>query len=205
MARIDCIVTNIKKEQKFDEHLFVALSIIIGFALASALESWTQIIRNLAFIEIGHQHLFWSIVAFYWAIQYWWGLWKYQNIQWDFANFLLFLSMSVSIFLLNDLIYPEFVRGEALSLTDYFFEIRPWFFGDFSLLIVLIIIRSVRITQRSVKDKVNILYYFSLLLAIIGTISSSPTMHNIGITIAVVFLFYIASKGALKLVLPNKE
>jgi hypothetical protein len=195
----------IKEDQKFDDHLFVALSIIIGLAITSALESWSLIIKNFANIQIGHQHLFWAVVAFYWAVQYWWGLWKYQDIQWGFSNFLLFLSMSVTIFLLNDLIYPEIVEGKALSLADYYFDIHPWYFGVLSLLILLTIFRSIRVAKRAVKDKVNILYYFSLLLSIIAAISSSPAFHNIGIAISIALIIFVAGRGALKLILPDKE
>ena len=113
---------------KFDDHLFVTLSIIVGLALASALESWVQIIRNLAYTELFHLHAGYSFFAFIWAVQFWWGLWKYQNIKWNFQRFLLFLFIAISIFLANELAYPEIVNGEFISLKDYYFSIRPWFF-----------------------------------------------------------------------------
>jgi len=193
-----------QSKQKFDDHLFVALSIIIGLAITSALESWTLIIKNLATIEISYFHSVWSLWAFFYAIQFWWGLWKYQDIRWDFGKFLLFLSMSVSIFLLNDLIYPDFVSGARLSLRDYFFEIRPWFFAVFSFLLLLTIVRSIRIANRDRRDKINIAYYFSLLLSVVAALSDSLVLHNVGIAMGLGLFLFIAGRAALRISLADE-
>lgn len=193
-----------KGNQKFDDHLFVALSIIIGFAITSALESWTLIIKNLATIEMSYFHSFWSVAVFFWAIQYWWGLWKYQDIQWNFRMFLLFLSMAITIFLLNDLIYPEIVNSDPISLRDYFFSIRPWFFGVFSILLTLTLVRSIRIVKRSMSDQTNIAYYISIILGILATLSDNVVLHNLGIAIGLGLFLSIAGRAALRVSLSDE-
>jgi hypothetical protein len=190
--------------QKFDDHLFVALSIIIGFAITSALESWTLIIKNLATIEMSYFHYFWSAWAFFYAIQFWWGLWKYQDIQWNFREFLLFLSMAIIIFLLNDLIYPEIVSGEAILLREYFFAVRPWFFGLFSILLGLTLVRSIRIAKRTRGDRINIAYYFSIILGILATLSDSVLLHNAGIALGAGLFLFITGRAALQVSLSDE-
>jgi hypothetical protein len=186
------------KKQNFDNHLFVALSIIIGVAVTSALESWTLIIRNLDFIELSFLQAFWALWAFFYAIQFWWGLWKYQEIKWDFNNFLLFLLIAISIFLLNDLIYPQIVLGEKISLGQYYYEIRPWYFGTFFILMLLTVLRSLYVAKRKIFDKVNIGYYFSMVLTAIGGLNEDPDFHRVGVVLGVFLFVFLVNKSSLR-------
>jgi len=177
---------------KLADHLFVALSIIIGLALTSALESWTQIIRNLANTEIYYLHVLYSFVAFVWAIQFWWGLWKYQDIQWSFPNFILFLTIAILVFLLNDLIYPQVVQGEPISLRQYYFEIRPWFFGALSLSLLLVTFRSVTLTKRPIVHRTNLGYLIALAFTFSLIFSNNMILHNLSVIGYLILLFHIS-------------
>jgi len=152
---------------KFDDHLFIAFSIIIGLAITSFLENIALIIKNWDNVELYYLQIFWAFTMFFYAIQFWWGLWKYQDIKWNFKVFLLFTGIAISLFLGNNIIFPEFEIGQFISLRLYYYQIHSWFFAVYCFWTIVVVTRSITVGKRPITGKVNMSYY----VGIIGTLS----------------------------------
>jgi len=176
-----------QKNEKFDDHLFVALSVIIGLAITSFLENIALLIKNRALVEFYYPQMILAFIVFFWAIQFWWGLWKFQDIKWNFQTFFLFVGLATSLFLMNNLIFPEFEIGQAISIRSYYYQIHSWFYAISCFWFILSIIKGVSIKYRPLFSKVNLAYGAGLIFSFILLGSNNSTLHEILILISIVF------------------
>ena len=173
--------------EKFDDHLFVALSVIIGLAITSFLENIALLIKNRAIVEFYFPPVVLAFILFFWAIQFWWGLWKFQDIEWKFQTFLLFVGLATSLFLMINLIFPEIEMGQAISIRSYYYQIYPWFYATSSIWFILSIIKGVSIKYRALFSKVNLGYGAGFIFSLILLLSSNSQLHEILILISIGF------------------
>ena len=196
-----------KQQEQFDNHLFVLFSIIIGLALTDFLEGIALLILNWERVEFYWVHTFSAIVVFLFSLQFWWGLWKYQSINWSFVNLLLFLGICSTIFLLNKMIFPDILPGQSIiSLKDHYFDIRAPFWFTYLGWGILTLARSITILKRSTLARQNIMYVIAigaaLTLAINAEESTHVTLTIVGLIVMIISVGWMFSHPKME-TLPN--
>jgi len=118
------------------EFVMVAVSIIIGLAIAEVLMGVLEILRAKAFDRTYWIHTAWVIQVFVLTIQHWASQWGLRNFDsWNYATLSMALAPTVMIFLAAGLIFP---KGEV-GLRDYYFAQRT---ALFTILLVLMVLYS---------------------------------------------------------------
>ncbi len=118
------------------EFVMVAVSIIIGLAMAEILMGVLDILRAKAFDRTYWIHTAWVVQVFVLTIQNWasqWGLRAFDN--WNYATLSMALAPTVMIFLAAGLIFPKKDTG----LREYYFAQRSTLF---TILLVLMVLYS---------------------------------------------------------------
>lgn len=58
----------------------------------------------------------------------WWSFWDYRDVEWNYARFLVIVMEPLLIFLTTSISIPRDFDRDVIDLSDYFHEIRRWFF-----------------------------------------------------------------------------
>lgn len=121
-------------------HIRIVLGMIIGLGVTRLLAGVARIIQHPAQYRLHSVHLAWVASVLLMLIHFWWwefGLYDIQN--WTFGKYLFLICYSFVLFLLTAFLFPESMRDYS-SYADYFYSIRPWFFGLLALTFVLDIV-----------------------------------------------------------------
>ena len=109
------------------EFVTVALSLVLGLALALLLTSCLAVFRARREIRIDWLPLVWAAYIFVSQIQYWWatfGLSGLESISGIVFGLMLF--MAVLLFVAGGLVLPPDPERSAVDLSEYFEADGRW-------------------------------------------------------------------------------
>ena len=77
-----------KMDEVFQRFLLTFYTIVYGIIVSQFFSGWENLIRFRDKIRLYNIHLLWTILAFLFVIQTWWGLWRYK--EYFSQNFICF-------------------------------------------------------------------------------------------------------------------
>lgn len=99
----------------------VAISIILGLGITRLLSSFIAVFKSRAVATLDWVPLAWAGCIFVLQLQFWWALIEIPRLvqKWNLGYFLLFISLTVLLFLAAALILPhqEMKEGQNLRAT----------------------------------------------------------------------------------------
>lgn len=121
-------------------HVRIVMGMIIGLGVTRLLAGVTRIIQHPSQYRLYSVHLAWVGSILLLLIHFWWWEFALFGLQaWTFGKYLFLICYSVVLFLLTAFLFPESLR-DYTSYEDYFYSIRPWFFGLLALTYLLDVI-----------------------------------------------------------------
>lgn len=123
------------------EYVFVAVSIILGLAIARLLQAAGMLIRVHHQVRFHWASALWALCVMAYALQFWWVGWGLHDVKtWSFVDFLVLIFGSICVYLAAEMALPglegedpdmlehsqHLGRFSALSMLVYFL-IGPYF------------------------------------------------------------------------------
>ncbi len=118
------------------EYVFVAVSIILGLAIARLLQAAGILIRVSRRVRFHWASAIWALCVMAYALQFWWVGWGLREIEsWSFVDFLILIFGAICVFFAAEMSLPgdegsggadmllhsqEMGRLSALSMLVYF-------------------------------------------------------------------------------------
>ena len=110
-------------------HVRIVMGMIIGLGVTRLLAGVTRIVQHPTQYKLYPVHLAWVGSILLLLIHFWWWEFALYGMQdWTFGKYLFLICYSIVLFLLTAFLFPESMR-DYTSYEDYFYSIRPWFFG----------------------------------------------------------------------------
>lgn len=121
-------------------HIRIVLGMIVGLGVTRLLLGVTRIIQHPNQYQLYPVHLAWVGSVMLLLVHFWWWEFGLYTIQhWTFGKYLFLICYSVALFLLTAFLFPDSMR-DYTSYEDYFYSIKPWFFGILALTYLLDIV-----------------------------------------------------------------
>lgn len=126
------------------EYLSVMISIILGLGVAHLIADATRLLQGRARVRLYWVTVVWGVVLFLLHIQVWWALFSWRLVpEWNYFSFLLMILPPLVLYAIAVLVLPEFDVREGVDLRVYYYQNQRWFFGLFTLLLLLFIAQPV--------------------------------------------------------------
>ena len=135
---------NIRSEisDSFD-FLMVLYSIIIGIGMTQILMAIGHILQTEKAIRLYWVHSAWVLLVFIIHIFVWFNAWQYHAIQvWKLSHFLMFLSVSIILFISSDISFPDIYQEKNYDFREYYYASFRWLHGLLAVLIVVVSINE---------------------------------------------------------------
>ncbi|MGC4024184.1 MAG: hypothetical protein QM744_02855 [Mesorhizobium sp.] len=114
-------------------HIRIVMGMIIGLGVTRLLAGVARIIQHPGQYKLYIVHLAWVASVLLMLIHFWWWEFDLYAVQsWTFGKYLFLICYSFVLFMLTAFLFPESMR-DYFSYEDYFYSIRPWFFGLLAL------------------------------------------------------------------------
>lgn len=177
------------------EYLSVLVSIIIGLALSHLLASTARLIQLRHRVRFYVPTLLWMVLLFLVQVQIWWAAFDNRTeVDWNFFDFLSFLLIPTLAYLLTYLLVPDLETEAEIDLRASYHRNRAWFFGFFSLALLVSLGRDLLNDGRAALDLDTLFRVAFLALAVASGFVRSETWHVIGAVVALVgFCGYISA------------
>ena len=113
------------------------VSITLGLSLARLLDGAARLAVDSARVVLFGPHTLWVATILVLHAIYWWSVWDYRDIEWNFARFVAVNSTPIMLFFISALLTPRVAAVGEIDLRAHFFRIRPWLMGAllFNLLV----------------------------------------------------------------------
>lgn len=118
------------------EYVMVMVSIIVGLALTHLLQGLVEIAQRPRPIRLWSIHLVWVAYMLVLVAFWWWWQFRLQQITWSFHHYVFVLGYAALLYVISTLLFPKVVDPD-LDLDAFFYENRGWFFGLFTLFVMV--------------------------------------------------------------------
>jgi hypothetical protein len=105
------------------------VSITLGLSLTRLLDGAARLAMDSARVVLFRTHTLWVVIILMLHAAYWWSIWDYRDIEWNFARFVAVNSTPLLLFFVSALLIPRVVPVGEIDLRAHFFRIRPWLMG----------------------------------------------------------------------------
>ena len=107
----------------------MTVSITLGLSLARLLDGVARLAVDSARVVLFRPHTLWVATIVLIHATYWWSIWDYRDIEWNFARFVAINGTPIMLFFVSTLMIPRTVPVGQIDLRAHFFRIRPWLMG----------------------------------------------------------------------------
>ena len=145
------------------EYVTVAVSIILGLAVARVLSSLTDLFIYRSQVKLHWIPVAWSAALFGLLIVNWWQLFEVSRTlpEWTFVGFALEITQVVTLYVASSLMLPRHWSEKRIDLWEWFCEQGRWGVAAYLLFFVM------AIPVNSVLWGSPILSFTSLLVCVI--------------------------------------
>ncbi|MBW4590855.1 hypothetical protein G7B40_040955 [Aetokthonos hydrillicola Thurmond2011] len=124
-------------DEVFQRFLLTFYTIVYGIIVSQFFSGWENLIRFRDKIRLYNIHLLWTILAFLFVIQNWWGLWRYKDyFSQNFICFFLILLNPIVLYLSTLFLFYKYNNEKEFDYKKFFFENQKIIFILFPLLII---------------------------------------------------------------------
>jgi len=161
------------------EFLSVLISVVVGLGIANLLTGVGRLLQRHRDIRVSVAFTTWTLFVFFFHVIYWWtvvfGWQEWQN--WNLLVFLFVLTYGILLFLLSVILFPVDMPA-SWDPHAHFIDLRRWFFGIFTGLIV---VEGLDSLLKSHLEQFSLPYYMLLGLwlvcALTGWFSENRRTH----------------------------
>ena len=157
------------------EFISVAISIILGLAIARLLSAAIDLISHRESVTLHWVPLTWAFVMFSLLVIFWWQLFGANQFreEWTFVDFLLAIACTVSMYIACGLILPRQWSDYEIDLYEYFSRDGRWGVAAYSLFYLLVIPYNIRLYGEMATVGVLTLNFSQAVLSGIAALSRS--------------------------------
>jgi hypothetical protein len=156
----------------------VLYSIIIGIGMSQILLAIGRILQTEKTIRLYWVHSAWVLLIFLIHIFVWFNAWEYHALQvWKFSHFLMFLSVSIILFISSVIAFPDIYQEKKYDLREYYYASFRWLHALLAILIVLVSINEFVLLDQPLFDWQNGARGAAFLVLLVGFLSEKPTIH----------------------------
>ena len=163
------------------EYVTVAISIILGLALARLLSSSSDLIVFRRYVSFHWIPLTWAASLFCVIILFWWQLYAVSQIleKWTILDFGIVISIALAFFVASTLMLPKHWSAERVDLYAFFREHGRWGVGAFAMVFVINIPLDVQLYGVRLFSIPNLFNAFTALAAVATILSQSQLQSGI--------------------------
>lgn len=171
------------------EYLSVMFSIVLGLALAHILGAWARLLRRRREIRFYWPSVVWSMSLFLIVLQVWWADFSLVGHRsWNFASFLVMMSIPAGLYLASYLLLPE-----TLEMEEEYRRSRVPFYGVLISLPLLSALEQYTVDGYVHVDFDTALKAFILIVFACGLLFPGRRAQQIVVTIGAIWtIVYIA-------------
>ncbi len=170
-------------------YLRIVLSIVVGLGLTTALNVLGKIIKYRHSIKIYWVAVLWQVGILLILLQYWYGIWNFQNTyDWTYPKFLLLLLPSISLYITSQLAFPEIREGKRYDLEKAYYQNRKYFFGAGMTYFVFDALSSTLILNRDLIELGNGFRLLGLVIVFLCARTDNRKFHAVAALVAMAFL-----------------
>lgn len=177
------------------DYLGVLLSVILGLALTHVLLGFVKLIQLRRSVRPYWVQIVWSVSVLLYVLAVWWGMYWWRHLgEWRFEEFVGLTGYAIVLFMMAGMLFPmKFIDG--LDFEAYFFDQRKWFFGLFTLALLIDVPETVAKQTaglRGVPVQYVVFLPFVLTLSVIGWLTSNRRVHGaIAVAYLAAFMAYL--------------
>jgi len=109
-------------------YLSVLISIILGLAIAQALQGVRGLILARRKVKLYAPTVIWTGMALLLAIQGWWAAFSmHEQATWNFLGLLVIVLQAISVYMIAALVLPDPKDDTVVDLRAHYFAHRHWF------------------------------------------------------------------------------
>ena len=129
------------------EYLTVAISIIVGLAIARVLTALTDLFAHRRHAQIFWVPIAWAVAFFFLLLINWWQMFTVSETltEWSFLDFSLPIMQVVALFVGSSLILPRNWLDSSIDLYDYYCDQGRWGVAGYSIFFFLAIPTNIRL------------------------------------------------------------
>lgn len=176
-------------------YLSVLIAIILGLAITQILQGFRGLLHARETTVIYWPSLAWAGLVLTIAVQSWWAMFGLRVVRdWSFLAFAVVLLENTCIYMVAALVLPDFAEERHVDLRRSYFKQAPWFYGLFTLALVLSMCKELVIVG-SFPHGLNLAFH---LFFIAGSLAMAfirnEAFHKVFTVVSVLlFLAYIAA------------
>lgn len=107
------------------EFLMMIASVVVAVGMTEIVGGWGRLARTPASVRFDWLHLGWTIYILLYAIQYWIGMWSYQQLEIGYVGQIYFLVIpTIFIVLAAYVITPDVPLDAELDVRSYYWRKR---------------------------------------------------------------------------------
>jgi len=131
------------------EFVSVAVSIILGLAIARLLSAAIDLFSHRDRIRFHWAPIVWAVIMFSLLVLFWWQLFGANELieQWTFVDFLLAIACTVLMYIACGLILPRQWSEESIDLFNYFAKDGRWGVAAYSAFYLVVIPYNIRLYE----------------------------------------------------------
>jgi hypothetical protein len=157
------------------EYVTVAISIILGLAMARLLSSVSDLIVFRKSITFHWIPLVWAASLFCLIFLFWWNLFAVSQILeiWTILDFALAIGVALAFFLASSLLLPKHWSEERLDLFEFFRDQGKWGVGAYAGVFLITIPLNYQLYGAQLFSTDNWFDAFNALTAVATVLSRS--------------------------------
>ena len=162
------------------DYLGVLLSIIMGLALTHVLLGFVKLIQMRRTVRPYWVQIVWSLSMLLYVLAIWWGMYWWRELGvWRFEEFVGLAGYAIVLFMTSAMLFPMKIV-DGFDFEAHFFEQHRWFFGLFTLALLIDIPETV-MKQTAGLRGVPVQYFifspFCLMLGVAGWVTANRRVH----------------------------
>ena len=157
------------EQESFSIFLITFISIIFAIVAFEFLAGWKKLLKNRHRVRIDAVHLAWTILAFLFLLQNWWGLWRYREaIGEGFLLFLFRVVNPIGFYISTIYLFPEITNELMFNCKEYFLKNAKVIFYLFAALLLKFSFDSVVMLREPVLSKTTLIRFAAIPIVIVG-------------------------------------
>jgi hypothetical protein len=161
------------------EYLAVSFSIVLSFAVVRILAGISDVFARGRVYWV---HAAWVLHLLLFLAYYWWNIWSYRDVSWNFITFLTTLAGISLIYYQVATVIPAVPAGVA-SWQEHFYTVRTQFFGAQIAWALTILFNTSYILHVSAFHGSRVAQVVTLLVGIAGVSTHQHRIHGLLVTI----------------------
>lgn len=137
-------------------------------------------------------HLTWLLLLFFLLIQYWFNLYSWRDVHYNFYSFISSLIFPLGAFLSCSIMAISLPEKGKVDLREFYFLHSQWFFSIACFSILYLIFHDCIIMNCSIFTYSNYIRIFASIILFILALSKHKTLHSINsVILFVLFLIFV--------------